>query len=417
MVNHERVKMKDTASDNQRNKPSCRTALGMGLFLALGLPSSAMASGDGDFWDFLLVQCTKNEGNPPPELVGMCNDALVGGGGAGAPPSNAALNTGGLGAQGRTSIAAAAQQRKGIRMRLDELKGGDGSKGGGASADESFGRWSIFASVRYTDTDRDATTLETGYDADLDGITLGGDFRWSDKAVIGLALGYTDTNLDYDRNAGDLDLRSMDITLYGNFTPMANAYIDAYAGYARLEYDTRRRIKIGLISGAAKGDTDGDQLLAGLAAGYEWSHGPWSMGPEIKLDYVSTDIDGYRERGSTGLELSYQSQDIDSLTTSMGVRISYAKAVSWGVILPQARLHYVHERKNDSRSISNSLALDPSGVFTNKTDDPDRDYMIANLGVSAVMRYGLQAFLDYEQLINHDFLDSWTLVGGIRKEY
>ncbi len=386
----------------------------MAVFSLAVDPNNVRAS-DDDFESYLFYICNNN---PPQELFQTCIDAFPGGGAGGPSAISSSNNLGVFGAQGRIATTAAIWQTKGVEERLEVLKTKEEQqKGGGASSDATLGQWSFFASARYADIERDAAELEAGYNSDLNGLTLGTDLRLTDKAVIGIALGYTDVEVDYDENAGRLDLESLDITLYGNYTPLANAYVDVYVGYADLDYDSERNVSFGLISGVAKGDPDGDQLLAGFAAGYDWNVNALTVGPTITLDYVKTKIDNYQETGNTGLELSYEDQTIYSLTTSVGVHASYAKAISWGVLIPQARFRYVHEHKDDSRSIDSTLNFSPTDAFTNNTEDTDRDYVIAGIGVSTVMRNGFQAFVDYEKLTSHDFLDTWTISAGFRKEF
>ncbi len=84
--------------------------------------------------------------------------------------------------------------------------------------------------------------------------------------------------------------------------------------------------------------------------------------------------------------------------------------------MPQMRVYYVHEFMNDARSIASALTLAGSNR-TGKTDDPDRNYMLWGGGLSTVLGYGVQLFVDYEQLSAHRFLDSWTVSGGIRMEF
>ena len=69
------------------------------------------------------------------------------------------------------------------------------------------------------------------------------------------------------------------------------------------------------------------------------------------------------------------------LTTVLGGRASYAISTGLGVLLPQVRIEWEHEFKNDSRLLTARFVNDPllqPIPFT--TDNPDRNY--ANLGVS-----------------------------------
>lgn len=386
------------------------------------------ASTDDDFSDLLVDLCIFNPPtNPSQELIDLCIETIRGGGLGGGSGSGVSsnLNTGVTGAQGRTSTALTEKLRQGISDRLEEIEE-EREKGDRASGDNFFSNWDVFLSGYHSERDRTQTELENGYDSEEDGGLLGLDYRFSNEFTAGLAVGYSEDDADFDSNAGDLDTKSWSLTAYGNLMPIDNMFLNAYVGYAEIDYDSKRNVNFGLTSGTvirsgvAKGTTDGRQILAGFSAGYSWNYfsdyGALSINPEIKLDYSNTDIEGYKEQGTTDLELEFDEQHIRSLTMSAGGNIAYTISVPWGTIVPQTRLFYVHEYKDDSRKIPGSLVIAPTGTLTSLTDNPDRNYIIWGAGMSSVFAYGIQTFIDYEQLSNHRFLDSWTITAGIRLE-
>ncbi len=393
----------------------------VGLLVVSTFKSPVVSAGSADdaFTDLLDDICM----NPTtPELFELCIDAGYAGGGAGGGGGLAIItnNFGVVGALSRSANTAAAGQRTRVESRLEELRENEDQHaptGGGASADVVFGRVGLFTSLTYTETERDETSLENGYESDLSGITLGVDYRFSDQFVAGIAAGYSDADADFDNAAGTLDTKSISVTLYGTYAPIPSAYLDAYLGYANQEYDSERNVAIMPATGVARGDTDGDQILAGVAAGYEWNSGALSIGSFANLDYIKTEIDSYKEKGGLGLAQSYDDQTTHSLTTAVGLRSSYAISFPWGVLLPQGRLSYVHEFKDDARGIPSSLILSPGSSLSLTTDDPDRDYFLGGAGASIVLARGVQLFVDLEKLFGHDFMDDWTATAGFRAEF
>ncbi len=195
-------------------------------------------------------------------------------------------------------------------------------------------------------------------------------------------------------------------------------YVDAYAGYSNIDYVSTRTVIFGLINGRARGTTDGDQFIAGFTAGNDWNFGPFTIGPQLKLDYSNTSIDSYSEKGAPVLyNMRYRDQTIHSLTTSLGGQASYAQSLFLGVVQPHARLYWVHEYKDGSRRLPKSMSLDSTSSFTVKTDSPDRDYMVFGGGVSTVLPHGVQLFADYETTFSHEFLHIWTATFGFRKAF
>jgi len=393
---------------------------------------SVYAQSPDDEWDAVLdTFCDTVDEKPPsevtPEEVELCaNLAASGPSSGGSTGPRVSTNAAILGALGSVSNSMVLQRREGVEQRLEELNGSStssgyywsGTVGGSAGESSAVEKWGAFAVARYTESDREQTVRENGYDSELRGLALGLDYRLSDSLVAGLALGFDTDDVDFDDDAGTLDAESWAATAYANYIPLNNAYVDVYLGFAKLDYETQRATAIGTtLFGTAEGDTEGDQILAGVAAGYTWYSGAWSMTPYLGVDYSKTDIDGYTETDDLNLALSYNSQKIKSITSQLGITTSYTKSMSWGVLVPYGRLEWAHEYKDDSRRIPSSLVLDSDSVVAVQTDNPDRDYLRVAIGAHAVMTHGVQAFIEYEQLESHDFFDSWTITGSLRVEF
>lgn len=390
------------------------------------------AQSPDDEWDAVLQQFCGDVNEKPfseitPEEAELCSNlADSGPSSGGSTGPRVSTNVTVLGALGSVSNSMVMQHREGVEQRLDELNNAgtnsghywSGIIGGSAGEDSGFDKWGAFAVARYTESDREQTIRENGYDSELRGLTLGIDYRLSDSLVAGLALGVETDEVDFDSGAGTLDTESWAATVYANYIPVDNTYFDVYLGFAKLDYETRRATAIGTsLSGTAKGDTNGDQILAGVAAGYTWISGAWSLTPYLGIDYSKTDIDGYTETDDLNLALSYNSQRIKSVTSQLGITANYTTSMPWGVLIPYGRLEWAHEYKDDSRRIPSSLALDSGSVVTVQTDNPDRDYLRLAIGAQAVMTHGVQAFIEYERLESHDYLDTWTVTGSLRVEF
>ncbi|MCP5003721.1 MAG: autotransporter outer membrane beta-barrel domain-containing protein [Planctomycetes bacterium] len=344
-------------------------------------------------------------------------------GGVSGAPATTGINAGTLGAQGRAANITARQRRESIEERLDELKSGKNQiKGnvmpdGGERVKKFLKGFGFFVSALYTDTDRDQTTAEIGYDAELKGVMMGVDYRLSDKIVLGIAGGYNTEDADFDRDTGHLDTDSANITIYGNFSPLKNLYVDGYAGYTDINYRSKRAIRVNDFNSISTGHTDGRQYTAGFAAGYDWHYGSFSIGPHAKLDYVNTHINNYSENGNA-LAMKYADQNIHSTTTNLGFQTSYAQSFSWGVLVPHSRLYWVHQYKNESRDIRSSMVDTGIPISTRlNTDSPDRNYMNFGAGVSAVLPHGVQLFADYDTIFSHEYLHIWTATAGFRMEF
>lgn len=326
-------------------------------------------------------------------------------------------NIGSIGAQTKTSDAVARQQADSVASRLDEIQ----------EEEEPDGGWGLLLSAQTGETEREATNREVGYDSDLDGFVGGGDYRFGDGLVVGVALGVTSDEASYENDAGELETESRSLMAYATRLVGDNAYVDGYLGFAALDYSSERDIRVDGeaadnfgFTGVIDSDFEGDQLLAGISGGFDWYRGNTTYGVFGALDYVETEVDGYEEEGTTGLELEYPDQESKSLTLMLGVNGSHAVDMGWGQIIPNASIAAVYQGEDDSREFDARLLLYSDAdtrALTLETDSPDREYLITTLGVVFAMNGGNQFFATYEFLSSHDFLDTWAFSAGLLAEF
>lgn len=382
------------------------------LIMSVGPVGQAAAQLD----EGVLKNVCRDESNPPaPDLAAQCDIFDLDG-----PNRTTAANGNNLGITGAQGRAAAQLAAENVRERLEELREGD-QEGGGAAADWMIGRLGVFIAGDGSISDRDTTLLETGYDATSAGVSVGADYRLTDSFVLGVAFSYNNTDTDFVGGAGDLDSDAVTGTLYASITPNENFYLDAYVGYAGLGYDGVRNIAFTTggvpVSAVAATDTDGDQLIAGAAAGYDFYRGAWSLGPYAQFDYSDIDIDAYTETGGSGFAISYGDQSITSIQSVLGVHASYAASMTWGVLVPDARVEWVHEFDDDSRAVPASFVSSPAFPFTVVTDDSDANFGRVGLSLTAILPGGIIPFADYEYQFGHSFVTSHSFSAGFRIEF
>jgi outer membrane autotransporter protein len=333
-----------------------------------------------------------------PQLGQICQ-----GGGA------ASTAGGSVGAEARGGAGVEQQQ---VYRRLRQRQGSASADTGGLHG------LSLFASVDYQNFDQDTTRFESGFDRDTVGGTIGADYLFSNGMVVGSAVNYGHEFGRYD-DGGGFDHDAYGILVYGSFVPITSMFVDAVAGYTRKDYSFDRRASFAsatlATSGPTNGDTNGNEFRLGVNAGYDFLLGRFTVGPRVGVLYRETTIDSFRESGSTGLELEYDNQNIQSLTTTVGVFGSVAISTGFGVIVPQASAEYVHEFLDDQRSVGFRLVQDMTPRrFLFQTDRPDRDYFNLGVGVSMVLANGFQPFLNFRELVGYDDRSSHTVNVGLR---
>jgi len=315
----------------------------------------------------------------------------------------------------------------GLAAGLAEVTGGAASGDDASNTLFAFGdgRLGVFINGSLSSGDKDPTSNEDGFSFDGWGLTAGVDYRFTDSAILGLAVGYNSGSTDLDNNGGSLDTDGYSLSLYGTYYPDEHVYADAVITYGSNSYDQERNIRYRVgnynVNQVASADYDSSQWSATIGAGYDIPRGPWTFTPVVQLQYLSADVDGYTERmsapnapgGGWGTRLG--DMDQESLTSMLGFNVSHAFSTNWGVILPQLHLDWVHEYKNDAVAINGSFVDDPtSGVFGVRSDRPDSDYYNARLGVSAQLARGNSLFLYYNKVLGYRNLDLDSLGAGVR---
>jgi uncharacterized protein YhjY with autotransporter beta-barrel domain len=300
---------------------------------------------------------------------------------------------------------------------------------GGSSGDEEQGgllddRLGIFINGAVRFGSQDASSRESGFDFDTQGITIGADYRFNEALVAGLALGYGNAQADFDSNGGSQDSDSFSGSLYGSWY-RDRGYLDGIVSVGSISYDTMRNIDLfdGAVVDKFKGNTDGTQWAIGVAGGYDFGAGALTFGPNLAVDYYQVNIDAFTEKAemTSGLAERFGDQSADSLTAKLGGHLAYSLSGKWGVFSPQARFDFVREFMNDSQTVKVSYANDPivtgpgsGGTFLILTDNPDEYYFVWAVGVSAQFLGGFAGFIDYESVAGMDRITSGEVSFGLR---
>lgn len=391
------------------------------VVLMLGLmPHQAIAgTQDARFLQYILDTCNTTIGPATAswDLVSLGNlcgaISTAGGSGGAAIASDVSSNLGTVNA----GSGATSRKKKGIRVLLDEKQEKSDK---GASADG--GGWGFLITPQYGNSNRPVTDLENGYQSKLTGLVVGLDYRFSDRFVLGLALGQIKDKANFNSNAGYLNSSNNTATMYGTWMFSESVAVDGYLGTGNLKLDNQRQVVVGTITpGTLSGNTTGRQNMAGLSASYQTGVGRYILAPSFNLDYIKTSISGYNESGSSSftnlLALHYGDRSVTSLTSSLAGRLSTSFGYGWGELVPSARLAVVHEFQNRTRQINNELVITPGAHYLVETDAPDRNYLNLGLGVAAALNSGTQLFLDYDKRTQDKLLSSWAISLGVLSEF
>ncbi|WP_164549115.1 choice-of-anchor F family protein [Amphritea opalescens] len=233
----------------------------------------------------------------------------------------------------------------------------------------------------------DSTTNSVGYDLEDYTLSAGVDFRLRNDVVLGVALGYGDSEADIDDNRGSLDTAAKGVMFYAAKQFQQKAYLNAMVGAYSLDYDSERKVIIGdTINETYKASTDGTQYVAGLSGGMNYDVGGWSMGPIASAYWVKTDVDGFTETGGDPIvAVSTDDFSVETTWVSLGGQASKQIKMSNGNFIPHAKLSIV---KENSDSLDVSTAFGTMRAFDTPVDARDSEYADLELGFAYQINRG-----------------------------
>jgi uncharacterized protein YhjY with autotransporter beta-barrel domain len=288
----------------------------------------------------------------------------------------------------------------------NNLVGGNSGDAPGGILGDKLG---IFVNGSIKRGSRDQTGDETGFDFKSTGVTGGIDYRFTDHTVWGLAFSHAPSTTTFTDGSGRVDARSNAGSIFGTYY-RPSYYVDWLGSFGHNTYDSTRIVSCSVsncgvdLSATALGSTGAKQYAFATSGGWNFRSGPFVFGPDLAINYLQVNINGFVESGDSGLELAYGDQVGKSLLTKLGVHGSYAWSTRFAVISPQIQARYLHEFMNAAQSAVVQFAADTfnsapgtpgSDSFKVFTDQPDRNYFDWRAGVVAQFPFGAAFYVQY----------------------
>jgi outer membrane autotransporter protein len=270
--------------------------------------------------------------------------------------------------------------------------------GGGASADRDVERFGLFIQGEIDIGKQDAPGTQQGFDLRTNGLTIGADYRLVGDHVVGAAIGFVRASADLTENAGNQTAKGYNLSLFGEYVPVADGYIDVVLNYGRNRYDaTRRAIDAAGSSVEHTGKPSGNQFGLSVSAGYQYYVQSLTLTPYARVEYIDASIDAFEESGGPDA-LQFGSQRYKSTVLSLGGQAQYSISTSWGVLVPFARVEYQYAASNSGEQVNVQIAGVPTSTTLLPALGNDRSYGNLALGASLVMPRGISGFFNYQRL-------------------
>ncbi|VAW85207.1 hypothetical protein MNBD_GAMMA16-2204, partial [hydrothermal vent metagenome] len=261
-----------------------------------------------------------------------------------------------------------------------------------------------------------------GFEANAFSLLGGGDYRYKDEAVAGVAFNYTRNDLDLAQGQGELEGNGYGLVAYGSYFPAPAWFLDGSVHLGSGSYDLSRNINFTVNSlqfnEVANSSTDVSQLGLAFGGGYDIL---LEQGGQIELggqfSYTTSEIDGYRESGAGGFNLNISSQEIKQTRITLSAQFSQAISTSRGVFIPMVRGAFVTDLSADEQTISADFVSDPgSASFSFVTPSRDSTYLELAFGGSFYFVNGAAVFVQLETLQFIDDYEQLSFSLGYRQE-
>ncbi len=254
-----------------------------------------------------------------------------------------------------------------------------------------------------------------GLDFKTSGISLGADYRVRRDFAFGGGIGYGRDDTDVGTRGSRSKGESYSAVLYASYHPGESFYLDGLLGYQWLSFDSRRYVTD--TGGMVNGRRDGNQWFASVSTGLEYQREQVRITPYARLDVARATLDGYTESGDAQYVLKYRDQDVDTTTTSLGLRLDWRYPVRWGTFSPQVRLEYQHDFQDASYAIMSYADMVGGPFYRARLQGLDRNRFVFGLGAVLQTERDWALRLEYRGLFGSGNDDDNSFMINVEKKY
>ena len=278
----------------------------------------------------------------------------------------------------------------------------------------------LWGSISGSWNEHDGDAEAAGYDETQFAFHVGADYAFTQEFYAGLAVGYLNSDMDFDWFGNTID--------YDGFQAAAYAGYDTTTWYLRgivsggwYDGDSHRNIPAGpgeLID--PDGDPDSSVLSFYGETGYRLAIGDETvLTPYLGLSVADADLDGFTENDplATGGALRVHSADGDLLASVVGLRLGGDWAMGEGMFHPVLSVAWMHEFDDTRQSVDMTFDAAPPGAdFTVVSAKTSRDSLRVGAGGTFDVGETVDFGLKYDGLFNSDY-QSHSLIGSVNFKF
>jgi hypothetical protein len=256
----------------------------------------------------------------------------------------------------------------------------------------SYGAW---LSYSYSDFDNDLSS--TAYDGDRHTVLGGVDFAPWENTVIGVAVGYEDSDIDTAFNLGNQETDGYTIAPYFGALLTDTWSVNFSFGYSSIDYDQFRTDPT--TGTRITSSPDGDRWFGMFNLNGMTTYGNWLLGGRVGRLWAKNEIDAFTESNTTA---------VADFRSKLGTwNIGGDAAYSFGAFEPFVSATYEYD-----------YSMTEIAVATGPQPDNDRDDVLFAAGV----RYfggnnGISGNLDWTRRLGRSNYDEDMFTLSIRVDF
>jgi len=226
-----------------------------------------------------------------------------------------------------------------------------------------------------------AGNLSGGFNYGLGGTVFGAD-HWLDECnMVGLLGGYAGTSLGQSATNAHSQINGYQVGLY-ELHRQELFYLSNIDAFSNSTYNVSREAIPGVT---ATGNSHGNQWSHYTEAGVTLGEGSIRMQPFAGLQYIYLDQGGFTESGAGNLNMTTNSQIVNSTRGNLGLRLSHDLCVGGIRVVPMLGARYQREWGDGTQLLSSSFQGAPTLIYSTTGGKTGRDFGMFTIGGTAFL--------------------------------
>ena len=230
------------------------------------------------------------------------------------------------------------------------------------NSDAEYNNWVWWASGSINKGSLNFRSDQLGRQTDSTGFVIGADIDYDNNSLLGFAFRNDDITTSISTDGTKSTSRGQNLMMYHTLKINNQNYFDSFFGIGRTDQHTDRVV-----------DIANDINVVGLnEARHVFGAFKYNFSNDLKIFNISnysqfnfgySEIDGYTEKGTSNLKMSFDDRDLLSSSATIGMKINRSFDLNNSDLLPHLKLDYNEDLTEDSVLKGNLVSV-PSNQYS-----------------------------------------------------